>query len=231
MNRDLELEIESPPIFTSSANVLDPMVEGLGPHQQRLRSLQEGIFGHGTFRYLEAIRKESCLAVVEGREPDYSGIPETLVLPSSGGKVCWPPRLMPWRSLLSNWESYSKPMGKEMEIWGFERLRNQFPHLRLTQSTLPEGFNPWLVSVGIDPGEKRDPEAGYTTLLLVAAPEEWTPKPVQALYGRSGEVDFVRLDGLVMRIPKAWWRRWAYMALRDHAVYFVAPEVDGNGGP
>jgi len=130
-----------------------------------------------------------------------------------------PPHLQPWAGVLDQWEASSRsgkdrrklPMSlKNESIWSVAGPR------------LPEGAEPWLLSLGVDPGLRRDLEDGFTRLLLVAAPRAWLPSAVEvALEGRFGEVLVHRCDGTCMRIPRAWWEKWAYGAMAEGALYAV----------
>lgn len=129
-----------------------------------------------------------------------------------------PPHLVPWEGLLSDW-------GKKTKA-GLDR-RKLPSSLRDTAlwnvagPKLPDGAEPWVISLGVDSGPVRG-EMGFTSLLLVAAPSNWSPGSKEvAFFGPGGEMLLHRCDGTTMRIPEEWWDRWAYGAMACGALYFV----------
>lgn len=220
---DRELIVEDPRHFRNGGASGSVSSKTVDTFRGQINAIQASLFGLGTHQHLEEIRDAIRLGKAEFRDPSFKGIPGKLVLPADwDGEL--PPRLMPWKFVLKEWANSRSSVAKELKELEFAKLRDHFIDLKLVEPILPEGFSPWLVSVGIDPGRIRNPEEGYTTLLLIAAPDDWSPKAVQPLHGRFGEMDVVRLDGLVMRVPRTWWGRWAYMALKEGALYVVLPE-------
>jgi hypothetical protein len=129
-----------------------------------------------------------------------------------------PPHLVPWLETLNRWESATRN-GKDgrklpsvlrnTSIWSVSGPR------------LPDEAEVWFITLGIDPGPTRGDE-GFTTPLLVAAPDSWLPDSREvAFIGPWGEMLVHKCDGTTIRIPRAWWERWAYGAMADGALYYV----------
>lgn len=94
-----------------------------------------------------------------------------------------------------------------------ELLEFQVPYL-------PSEMNPYFLSVGLDPGPEQTSE-GHTGLILVAAPINWSPGLQENLHGRFGEIWTVRLDALVLRLPREWWDLYYMGAMKEGRVYLV----------
>jgi len=131
-----------------------------------------------------------------------------------------PPHLVPWLEKLNRWEAstHNGMDGRKLP----SILRNT-SIWSASGPLLPDEAEPWIITLGIDPGPTRSDE-GFTTPLLVAAPESWFPDSHEvAFFGPWGEMLLHKCDGATMRIPREWWDRWAYGALADGALYYVLP--------
>lgn len=157
----------------------------------------------------EAIRTKS--------DPDLSACGDHLVLHYYLHDSL-PIRLQPWKSTLDRWSKKTRSTLATKRISASVREHGS---ILITGPSMPKGHLPWLASVGIDPGETRNETVGFTSLLLFCAPSTWAPSPIATLRGRYGERDIARLDGLLMRIPKAWWDDWSVGAYSEGALYQV----------
>lgn len=131
-----------------------------------------------------------------------------------------PPHLVPWLEKLNRWETstHNGMDGRKLP----SILRNT-SIWSASGPLLPDEAEPWIITLGIDPGPTRSDE-GFTTPLLVAAPESWFPDSHEvAFFGPWGEMLLHKCDGTMMRIPREWWDRWAYGAMADGALYYVLP--------
>lgn len=129
-----------------------------------------------------------------------------------------PPHLVPWLETLNRWESATRNGrdGRKLP----SALRNT-SIWSVSGPRLPDEAEVWFITLGIDPGPTRSDE-GFTTPLLVAAPESWFPNSHEvAFIGPWGEKLLHKCDGTTMCIPRAWWDRWAYGAMADGALYYV----------
>jgi len=131
-----------------------------------------------------------------------------------------PMALVPWDPLLKKWKASSSVHAKKVHktAWRYDLAEG----VAVSTPCLPENFAAWFVSVGVDPGPDVS-DRGHTGLLLVAAPKAWKPNLTECLLGPYGERFVVRLDGLLMRVPRPWWEDYACGALGAGSLYFVTP--------
>lgn len=159
-------------------------------------------------------RVHQCRA--RGVPIDLTGLPSQIVVtPKPKGL---PRALQPWSKTLTAWRKTSDEIRKAsfllMQAW---QRRDE---IAIRSTVLPPGFGVHLISVGVDPGPEVGSK-GHTGLLLVATPPGWKPPLRASLWGPFGEVQTVRLDSLIMRVPTDWWDVYAMGALTQGCLYFI----------
>ena len=176
------------------------------------------VFGHGP-EIIAKVRDRLVAASHMGRRADLSGLPSHVVATPELPEL--PVPLRPWAGTLKGWGKAIESAKKKQPFTDSAWMREH--QVSISGPTLPTEYCPWFISVGIDPGPQKT-DLGHTCLLLVAAPEIWTPSIQGVLHGPYGEQLVVRLDSLLMKVTQAWWDAFAYGALATGALYFIEPE-------
>jgi len=176
------------------------------------------VFGHGQ-ETIAKVRDLLVAATHVGSRANLSGFPRHLVAAPELPEL--PVALRPWAGTLKGWGKTTELAKKKLPFTDGPWMREH--QVSISGPTLPMEYCPWFISVGIDPGPQKT-DLGHTCLLLVAAPEVWTPSLQGVLHGPYGEQLVVRLDSLLMKVTQAWWDAFAYGALATGALYFIAPE-------
>ncbi len=151
---------------------------------------------------------------------DLGGLPSRIIsIPEEMPAL--PIGLRPWGVTLAAWAKSTKGSKSNLP---YKVTKDRFEHIKVTGPDLPEGYLPWFVSAGMDPGPQQT-SRGHTSLLMIAAPRDWAPGLRETLRGPYGEFFVVRLDALVLRVPRSWWDYYAFGALEAGVLHFVAPIV------
>lgn len=218
---DLYLEPDAKPSRTILKGPVTPSFPPQGSDQPSLpipSAVRAAVFGCGK-EVIATVRDRLVAATHMRSHADLVGLPSHLVATPELPEL--PVTLRPWATTLRGWGK-TTGSARKRPPFGEEQWMKEH-EVTISGPVLPEGYCPWFVSAGVDPGPQKT-DLGHTCLLLVAAPEDWFPDLLGVLHGPFGEQLVVRLDSLLMKVTTPWWDAFAYGALATGALYFIAPQ-------